>query len=78
MQGQLPSPCSMQIKLFLISTLLTVLNPFQLQQQRGPVRGKDGAKWQHRCCVYLDMLSRDQANFGPELRPQQQPRTTSF
>lgn len=32
MQGQLPSPCSMQIKLFLISTLLTVLNLFQLQQ----------------------------------------------
>lgn len=32
MSGQLPSPCSTQIKLFLISTLLTVLNLFQLEQ----------------------------------------------
>lgn len=58
MLGQFPSPCSMQIKLFLTPTLLTVLNLFQLQQlAMGPVGGKEGAKWQRRCCLYLNMLS---------------------
>lgn len=45
MLGHFPSPCSMQIKLFLIPTLLTVLNLFQLQQlAMGPVGGKEGAQ----------------------------------
>lgn len=36
MQGQLPGSCSLQIKLFLVPTLLTVLNLFQVQQ---PAKG---------------------------------------